>query len=320
MKRYIVNRIVYSIGILFFVSLLIFFLVRILPGDPIQVAAMQNMDLLNTEVMEDLREQMGLNVPVHEQYAAWVTNFFKGEWGTSFGTGEKVSEMFLRRLSPTLELFVGSVLWSFVIGFPLGVLSALKRNTWFDAMLTTTAVFGVSIPIFWEAILLIYIFAVKWQVLPPSGFVPFSESPWQNLLSIVMPSFVMGTHSAGLITRYVRSSLLEVLGQDYIRTARAKGLRELQILVRHASRLSMIPVVTVLGLSWGYIVAGSFIVEYMFAIPGLGRMGVEAVFARDFPVIQSTLVIVAANILVMNLIVDIIYGYLDPRVSLYGTR
>lgn len=314
MKNLIIKRMGYSILIFFFVSVLIFFLIRILPGDPIQAAAMGNMNLANADIIEDLRIQFGLDRPLPEQYIRWLTHFLSGEWGISFGTGEKVWDMFMHRLPITLELFVFSVVWAFFIGFPLGVLAAVKRNSWMDTTLTTTAIFGVSVPVFWEAIVLIYLLAVTWQIFPPSGFVPVADGLGLNLLSVMMPSFVIGTHSAGLIMRYVRTSLLETLGQDYIRTARAKGLSNSQVLLKHAAKPSLAPVITIIGIDWGYIVAGSFIVEYMFAIPGLGRMGVDAIFARDFPVIQATLLVVAVNILMVNLMVDIIYGYLDPRV------
>lgn len=315
MKQYILKRVLYSLLILFFVSILIFALGRVLPGDPVQAALMATgMGPVNAEVIGDLKAQFGLDKPLHVQYLIWVENFIKGDWGTSIASGEKVLPMFMHRLPITLELFAGSIFWSFIIGFPFGILSALKRNSWLDVSLTTGAIVGVSIPVFWEAIILIYLFAVILHILPPSGYVPFSESPWDNLLSIAMPTFVMGTHGAGLFARFVRSSLLEVLGQDYIRTAYAKGLSRAAVVMRHAVKPSLIPVTTVVGLAWGYVVAGSFIVEYMFAIPGLGRMGVNAIFANDFPVIQATLVMVALNVLIVNLGVDLLYGLLDPRV------
>ncbi len=316
MKRYITGRLVYTGFILFLVSILIFALARLLPGDPIQAAAMINTDLADKQVIQDLRARFGLDKPLYVQYGIWLRDFITGEWGVSIGSGETVFEMFFNRLPVTLELFAGSVIWSFLIGFPLGIFAALRRNTWLDAVLTTTSIVGVSIPVFWEGIVLIYLFSVVLHLLPPAGFVPFSESPLQNLLSVVMPTFVMGTHGAGLFARYVRSCLLEVMGQDFIRTARAKGLSEKAILITHAAKPAMIPVVTVVGLAWSYVVGGSFLVEYIFAIPGLGRMGVDAVFARDFPVIQATLVLVAMNVLIVNLIVDLLYGYLDPRISL----
>jgi peptide/nickel transport system permease protein len=315
MRQYILRRILYSLLILFFVSILIFILGRVLPGDPIQAALLSSrMDAVSSEVIQDLKVQFGLDKPLHMQYILWIRNFIRGDWGVSIASGEQVLPMFLTRLPITLELFAGSVLWASLIGFPFGIISALRRNSWLDISVTTSAIIGVSIPVFWEGIIMIYLFSVITHIFPPSGYVPFSESVSGNLLSIAMPTFIMGTQAAGLLSRFVRSSLLEVLGQDYIRTAYAKGLREKAVLLRHALKPAMIPVITVIGLTWGYVVAGSFIVEYMFAIPGLGRMGVNAIFAKDFPVIQATLIMVAINILFVNLIVDLLYGYFDPRV------
>lgn len=318
MKRYIFRRLLYTIAILFFVSILVFVMVRLLPGDPVSAAAMWNTDLADKTIMAELRERFGLNRPIHVQYVIWLRDFFRGEWGMSLGSGEQVLDMFLNRLPVTLELFIGAVFWSWIIGFPVGIISALRRNTSLDAALTTSAIFGVSIPAFWEGIVFIYIFAVILRILPPSGFVPFFEDPWQNIRSVIMPTFIMGTQTAGLLARYVRSSLLEVLGQDYIRTARAKGLRERVVIAVHAFKPAMIPVTTIIGLGFSGMIGGNFIVEFMFAIPGLGRMGIDAVFARDFPVLQAILVIVALNVLLINLIVDLIYGYLDPRVRLHN--
>ncbi|RJP84055.1 MAG: ABC transporter permease [Desulfobacteraceae bacterium] len=315
MKQYIIQRISYSLVILFFVSILIFVLGRALPGDPVQSAVMSTgMGVVSDDVIDDFKVQFGLDKPLHIQYLLWIRGFISGEWGRSIATGEEVLPMFMHRLPITLELFLGSVFWSCIIGIPFGIISALRRNSWLDVTLTTGAIIGVSIPVFWEGIIMIYLFAVIMHIFPPSGYVPFSESIQGNLLSMAMPTFIMGTQGAGLLGRYVRSSLLEVLGHDYIRTAHAKGLKERAVIVRHALKPAMIPVVTIAGLAWGYVVAGSFIVEYMFAIPGLGRMGVNAIFSNDFPVIQATLVMVAINILIVNLIVDLIYGYIDPRV------
>ncbi len=313
MKTFIAKRLFYALLILFLVSLLTFFLGRL--RDPVQAASFSTrMGMADPEVIEAIRAQFGLDKPVYVQYFLWIKNFFQGDWGISMTYREDVMEMFMDRLPITLELFAGSVFWAAIIGFPFGILSALRRNTWLDASLTTGAVIGISIPVFWQSIVMIYLFAVVIHLFPPSGYVPFSENPWGNLLSVAMPTFILGTHSAGLISRYVRSSLLEVLGQDYIRTAYAKGLGERAVLVRHALKPALIPVVTVIGMEWGYVVAGSFIIEYMFAIPGLGRMCLNAIFAGDFPVIQATLILVALNIIAVNLAVDLLYGYLDPRV------
>lgn len=314
MRKYILERLIYSVILLFLVSILIFTLVRLLPGDPVSFAAMANSDLADKTIMAELRARYGLDKPIYTQYVIWLKDFVQGQWGKSIGSGEPVMGMFLSRLPVTVELFLGATFWSFLIGFPVGIIGALRRNTGLDAFLTTGSIIGVSIPAFWEGIVFIYLFAVIFQIFPPSGYVAFFESPWENMLSVFMPTFIMGTGSAGLLARYVRSSFLEVMGQDFIRTARAKGVKGPGVIRKHAFKPAMLPIVTVIGLSWAQLVSGAFIVEFMFAIPGLGRMGIDAVFARDFPVLQVVLVIVALNVLLMNLFVDLLYGVLDPRV------
>ena len=316
MQRYIIRRCLFALLILALFSLLAFFMVRLLPGDPIRAAMQQNVDLTDESIVQEVRAQYGLDKPVPVQYYIWLRDFFRAEWGKSLGSGDAVWDMFWRRLPVTLELFFGATFWAFVIGFPLGIFSALRRNSFLDILFTTLAIICVSAPSFWVAIILIYGFAVKLQIFPPSGYVPFFENPQQNLLCVAMPSFVMGIGSAGLLARYVRSSFLEILGQDFIRTAWAKGLSERAIVVKHAAKPAMIPVVTVIGLAWGFMVAGAFIIEFMFAIPGVGRMFVDGVFGRDFPVVQCVLIMTAMNVLLANLVVDILYGYLDPRVRL----
>jgi peptide/nickel transport system permease protein len=318
MGNYIGIRLAHALVVLAIVVVLVFVIARLIPGDAIMAAMAGSVDLHDPEVVARVRHQFGLDQPIVVQFAVWIGQFVRGDWGTSIGTGEKVLDMFLRRLPITLELFIGATLWSVAIGIPAGIVGALKRNSGADVLVTTGAILGVSIPAFWEAIVLIYLLAVLVPVFPPSGYVPFSEDPLLNLRAMVLPTFVLGTHSGGLLARYVRSSLLEVLGQDYIRTARAKGFSEAAVVVRHALKPGMIPVVTVIGLSWGGLLAGAFFIEVIFAIPGLGRMSVEAIFQKDFPVMQATLIVVSANVLLVNLLVDILYGYLDPRVRVRG--
>ncbi len=317
MRRYVARRLLYALVVLAIVTVLVFIMVRLIPGDPIRAAMQQNVDLSDRRIVDEVRARYGLDRPIPVQFAIWLRDFVTGDWGTSLQTGEPVFEMFWRRLPITLELFLGATVWAWAIGFPFGLLGAIKRNSWLDAGLTSVAIAGVSIPTFWEGIVLIYLFAVLFHVLPPSGFVPFMEDPWLNVESVLMPTFVMGTHSAGFLARYVRSSLLEVLKQDYIQTARAKGLPERIVIRKHTAKPAAIPVVTVIGLAWGHFMAGSYLVEYVFAVPGLGRMGVDAIFAKDFPVIQATLMAVAVNVLLANLAVDLLYGYLDPRIRVH---
>lgn len=316
MATFITIRLLHALVILALVTILAFVIAQLIPGDAILAAMGASGDASDAASVARVRAQHGLDRPIPVQFADWLSRFVVGDWGTSIGGGERVYDMFMSRLPATLELFVGAALWSFAIGIPVGIVGALKRNSAIDIALTTGTMIGVSIPSFWEGIMLIYLLAVLLPIVPPSGYVPFSEDPLLNLRLMLLPTFVLGTHSAGLLARFVRSSLLEVLGQDYIRTARAKGFSARAVVVLHALKPAMIPVVTVIGLNWGHLLGGAFIVEVIFAIPGLGRMGVDAIFQKDFPVIQATLIAVAVNVLLANLLVDILYGYLDPRVRI----
>jgi len=318
MGKYIGIRLAHALVILAIVVVLVFIIARIIPGDAIMAAMAGSVDLHDPSVVERVRHQYGLDQSIPVQFAVWLGEFLRGDWGTSIGTGQKVLDMFVQRLPVTLELFVGATLWSIAVGLPAGILGALKRNSAADIAVTAGAIIGVSLPPFWEAIVLIYLFAVLLPIFPPSGYVLFFEHPLLNLRAVVLPTFVLGTHSGGLLARYVRSSLLEVLGQDYVRTARAKGFSEAAVIARHALKPGMIPVVTVIGLSWGGLLAGAFFIEVVFAIPGLGRMSVDAIFQKDYPVMQAMLIVVSLNVLLVNLLVDILYGYLDPRVRVRG--
>ena len=290
---------------------------RLIPGDAFLVAvAASGVEVDSAKTVKVLEEFYGLNKPFYEQFLIWLVNFVSGDWGESIGTGGDVLEMFLDRCPITLQLFFWATLWQFLIGIPAGVISALKRNSRTDMAITTGALIGFAIPPFWQAIVMIYLFAVLLPIFPPSGYVSFAEDPMGNVMSMALPSMVLGTSGAALLARYVRSSLLEVMSQDFVRTARAKGLGERAVVTLHAMKPAMIPVVTVVGLIWAGLLGGSFILEFVFALPGLGRMTVDAIYQRDFPVIQAMLIIVSLNVLFMNFIVDVLYAYLDPRVRL----
>lgn len=314
MSRFIVVRLSHAAIILCLVTVLVFVIAQLIPGDAILASMGASVDLSDRSMVDRVRAQYGLDRPILVQFFVWLGKFLTGDWGTSLGTGENVLDMFVRRLPVTLELFLGATFWSVSIGIPAGFVGALKRNSITDVVVTTGTLLGVSIPAYWEAIVLIYLFAVVIPIFPPSGYVPFTEDPWLNLKAMVLPTFVLGTHSAGLLARYVRSSLLEVLSQDYIRTARAKGLSERSVIALHAVKPAMIPIVTVLGLTWAHLLAGAFFIEVIFALPGLGRMSLDAIFQKDFPVIQATLIAVSLNVLIINVLVDLLYGVLDPRV------
>jgi len=314
--RYISIRLLHATMIVMILAVLVFVIARLIPGDSILAAMAGSVDMSNPAVVEKVRAEYGLNDPIYIQFLQWLSKFVRGDWGVSIGTGEQVRDMFLRRLPVTLELFLFATIWSVAIGVPAGLISALRRQSKLDFVLMTGTILGVSIPSFWEAIVLIYLLAIALPIFPPSGYVPFLENPQQNIVAMILPSFVLGTHSAGLLARYVRSSVIEVIGQDFIRTARAKGLSERSVVLLHALKPALIPVVTVFGLSWGSMLAGAFFIEIIFAIPGLGRMSVDAIFQKDFPVIQATLIAVSLNILLVNLAVDLLYGILDPRVRI----
>jgi peptide/nickel transport system permease protein len=317
MTRYILFRLLYAAILLAGTIVITFFMTRMLPGDPIRAAMQQNMDLRDETIVQQVRARYGLDRPVHIQFAMWARDFFTGNWGNSLSSGQKVTEMFRQRLPVTLELFFLSLFWSWLFGIIFGVISALKRNSMLDFTITGVSIAGLSIPVFWEAIILIYVFAVWWKVLPPSGYVPFFEDPVTNLKMVAMPTFVMATHGMAGVARYVRASLLEVVGQDFIRTARAKGLREKRVILGHAFKPAAIPVITIFGGTFAGILSGSFIIELMFAIPGLGRMGLDAIFQRDFPIIQAMAVLGSSCVLLANLVTDLAYGWLDPRVRIY---
>ncbi len=316
MARYILARLGQACIVLAIVTVLVFVMARLIPGDAIMAQMSGRVGVQDPAVVARVRHEFGLDRPLLEQFLVWLGNFLRGDWGTSLGTGQPVLQMFLQRLPITLELFFWATVWAFAIGIPVGIISATRRGSGLDMTLTTGALLGVSIPQFWLSIVLIYLLAVTLPIFPPSGYTPLSQSVWLNFRGMVLPGFVLGFGSAGLLARFVRSSLLEVLSQDFIRTARAKGLSERGVVVGHAIKPAMIPVVTVIGLSWAGLLAGAFFVEVIFAIPGLGRMSVDAIFQKDFPVMQAMLIAVSVNVLVVNLLVDILYGTLDPRVRI----
>lgn len=316
MLGYLLNRAAQAALVLCIVVVLAFSAVQWMPGDALLAALEATGNVADGGGLEAVRKAFGTDGTALEQFTRWLAGFVRGDWGVSMGTGQDVLEMFVQRAPVTLELFFGGLLWGLAFGIPVGTICAFKRGSWLDTFLSGASLTSIALPPTFEALALIYLLAVLLQWLPVSGYVPFGIDPWENLLAMAMPSFVIGSHLAGVLARYVRSSLLEVLRQDFVRTARAKGLSETQILLRHAVKPSMIPIVTVLGFVFGHMLAGSFIIETIFALPGIGRMAVDAIFAKDFPVIQAVLVVAASNVLVVNFLVDVAYAALDPRIRL----
>lgn len=297
---------------LLIVSAAAFSLMLILPGDP--VIALMGLENLNVEELESIRHELGLDRPIPVQYADWLGGVLQGDWGRSVRTNEPVLDMIVYRLPVTLQLGVVAWVISLAIGIPAGIVSALRRNSSADIVATVTAMIGVAMPSFWLAILMIMLFSVRLGWLPPSGFMDIWEDPVRSLKLLAMPAITLGVGMSAMLMRQTRSSMLEVLEQDYIRTARAKGLSERVVVIGHALRNALIPVVTVIGIQLTYLLSGSVIVEQIFAIPGIGRLAVNSIYGRDFPAVQGVVLFMGFAVVVLNLVVDIIYGYLDPRI------
>ncbi|ABR48223.1 binding-protein-dependent transport systems inner membrane component [Alkaliphilus metalliredigens QYMF] len=303
MHIYIAKRLLQAIPVIFLVTVITFSLIHLMPGDP---AIMRAGEGASIEQVEAIREAMGLNEPIHQQYLSWVTGLLQGDLGYSLQDGRPVFSTLIQRLPATLYLVMASFVVSIAIGVPIGILSAVKQNTFIDSFARGFALLGISLPSFWFALMMMLLFSYKLQWLPASGS--------GTLAHLIMPSLALGMASAGLITRMTRSAMLEVLKQDYIRTARSKGLRAQIVIYKHALKNALLPVVTVIGLQLGYRLGGSVIVETVFAYPGIGRFAYNRLLARDFPMIMGNLFIFAMIFIIVNIITDIIYGFLEPRI------
>lgn len=305
MFRYIVKRIIGVIPTLILVVTFVFLFVRMIPGDPARLVAGEQ---ATQEDVEIIREELGLNDSLPSQYAKYVTGLFKGDLGTSLRTKRPVLTEVSNRYINTVRLTLLSLAWSSVAGILLGVWSGKNRSKWQDYTGMTLAVSGISLPTFWIGFMLIIVFSVNLKWFPTTGAEGFS--------SLVLPAFALGTSVAAVVARFTRSSMIEVLKEDYIRTARAKGLKEKAIVWRHAFRNSMISVVTVIGLQFGYLLGGSVVTESVFAFPGLGSLLIESVNYRDYPAIQSLILIFSLHFIAINLLVDILYAVLNPEIQL----
>jgi len=308
------RRLLATIPLLFLVSLVVFALVHALPGDPAVLFLGEEAD---PETLARFRVRLGLDRPLVAQYAAWLGRALRGDLGRSLRTNQPVAEAILERLPVTLELLVAALSVSLAIAIPMGIVSAVKRNSGVDLVTTVFALVGFAMPGFWLGIILIYVFALLLRWLPPSGWVPLPASVPQNLLSLVLPAFTLGTALAALVTRQLRSGMLEVLRQDYVRTAQAKGLSERQVVGKHALKNALISVVTVVGLQLGGLLGNTIITETLFALPGVGRLMIDSIFSRDFFVVQGVILFLAVGYVLSNLLVDVLYSYLDPRIRLH---
>ena len=311
MGRYLVQRLLTTIPVLLIVSVLIFSLIHVAPGDP---ASFMAGDEARPEQIERIRQKLGLDEPLYKQLGLYYVDIFRGDLGESVFTKFDVTELILQRLEPTVSIAVFAMLLAILISIPSGVLAAWKANSWVDRAVMVFAVFGFAIPVFWLGFNMIWLFAVKLNWFPALGYRPVSDGvlPW--LRSMTLPAVTVGIIVAALIARMTRSAMLEVLREDYIRTARAKGLGEFTVLFRHALRNASIPIVTVVGLSMAGLVSGLVITEAVFAIPGMGRLIVDGVTRRDYPIIQGTVLVITVFYVLINLAVDIGYGWLDPKI------
>jgi len=310
MLIFILRRLLSAIPTLVLVSLFVFTLQKLLPGDPVQAMAGEERD---PAVMEYLREKYRLNDPVPLQYVHWVGNVLQGDFGTSLRTEQPVTTLLASKLPVTIELAVLALVIALLIGIPTGVISAVRKGTAVDYGANVFALSGISIPHFWLGILLIMIFAVKLQWLPASGFVPLGENLGQNLKTLILPAFVLGAGLSGVLMRHTRSAMLEVLRADYVRTARAKGLFPRTVILKHALRNALMPIVTLTTLLFGELLGGAVLTEQVFSIPGFGKMIVDAVFNRDYAVVQGVVLCVAIGFLLLNLLADVLYRLINPR-------
>jgi len=309
----VLRRLLATVPVLLLVTAGVFALLHLTPGDPVDAMMAESAD---AGAKESLRRELGLDRPIAVQYAAWMGRLLRGDLGRSIRNGEPVLENVSRRIRPSLQLALLAMAIALTIAFPVAIASAVRHNTGVDRLGTTFALFGICMPNFLLALLLIFVFGVTLRWLPISGYLDPLEDGWSGLRSLVLPAVTLGLALAAVITRTLRSSLLEALAEDYVRTARAKGLSEWVVIRGHVLKNALIPVVTVLGLQLGTLIGGAVITEYVFALPGVGRLVVDAVFARDYPLVQGVILLIALGFIVSNLLVDLLYGYIDPRIRL----
>jgi peptide/nickel transport system permease protein len=314
MGTLVVRRLAAMIPVLVIVTFGVFTLIHLTPGDPIDAMMGESYD---PAAKDRLRAELGLDRPIYMQYLSWIERVLVGDFGRSIRDNQPVIENVAIRIGVTVQLAAYAMIISLIVAFPVGILSATHRNSPIDGFGTMFALFGICMPNFLIALLLIYLFGVTLHWLPISGYVSPSEGWMATLKSLTLPAITLGLALAAVVTRTLRSSLLETLHEDYVRTARAKGLSEQMVIRRHALKNGLIPVVTILGLQLGTLIGGAVITEYIFALPGVGRLVVDAVFARDYPTVQGVILLISIGFVLSNLVVDVVYGWLDPRIR-YG--
>ena len=312
MGAYLARRLAATALTLLGVSVLVFGMVRLVPGTVVEQLLGQAA-IASPEVVASFRAYFGLDRPVHVQYAHWLGGVLRGDLGVSWLSGRPVVGLFAERLPVSAELALLAVAWSLLLGIPLGTGAAVWRGGTRDSVIRVAATLGLSLPAFWQGTVLILLFSIYLGWMPSLAWTPLTERPLENLITLALPALTLGTATAAMITRMSRSSMLDVLGREYVRTARAKGLPERDVTFRHALRNALIPVVTVAGVQLGYVVGGLVVVEDVFTLPGVGRLLLDAIFQRDYPVVQGIILLLAGIFMGLNLLVDMLYAVLDPR-------
>jgi peptide/nickel transport system permease protein len=314
--QYVLRRLVFMVPVGFLVTVIVFTLLHVTPGDPVRIIAGEEPD---PAAMEAVRHELGLDQPLPLQYVAWISRALTGDFGRSIRTHQPVIEAIGERVPATLELGLTAVALSVIVALVVGTLSALKHNSALDLIATGVTLGGVSLPNFFLGLILILVFARVLGIAHPGGYLSFGEDPLDNLGRLVLPAITLATASIAVNMRQIRSSLLDVFGQDYIRTARSKGLPEARVIAGHALKNGLIPAVTVIGLQVGAVIEGAFITESVFLWPGVGKLAVDSINGRDYPVVQAIVLLSALSFMFSTLLVDILYAWLDPRIS-YGHK
>jgi len=313
LQGYIVRRLLQGLLVLFIASILIFVTVRILPGDPVLTRSGAT-NIWSEEMAKEMRHKFGLDKPIPLQYLEWMGGALRGDFGYSFFNQYSVTELVQRKLPATLELTIASVLAALIIALPLGIIAALRQNTIVDYIISGFVTIGMALPGFWLGIMLMAIFSVQLRWVPSGGYIPFTEDPIANLRLLFLPAATLAIIFAAPIMRFLRSGLLEVLRQDYIRTARGKGLVENRVIVGHALKNALIPTVTILGIIVSSLLGGVVMIEWVFTWPGLGWIAVDAIYKRDYSIVQTVTLLITLMVVVVNLLVDVSYAMLDPRI------
>ncbi len=311
MQRYVMRRLLNMVPVLIGLTIAVFLVMRVIPGDAASVMLDESP---TAQAKEELRQKLGLDRPLHEQYFSWVSGAVRGDFGTSFWTNRPVLEEIRRTAPVTIELGLLASIIAVAVAVPIGILSAVKQDTIWDYLGRSLSITALSVPNFWLGTLAVVLPAIWFSWVPPVTYRPIWEAPGENLGQFWLPALVIGASSSAALMRMTRSSLLEVLRQDYIRTAWAKGLKERAVIYRHALKGAMIPVITIVGLQLSVLLGGSVIAEQIFSLPGMGRSMLGAISKRDYPLVQSYVLIFSMIYLLMNLVIDLMYGYLDPRI------